>query len=226
MPTIAQVKVNTVGTTVRGNSNMIELTGYDHTNRRGFKKAFFETKKDGGRTRNAEVSDNLKQDDWVEITMDDSSYKNVQSIKVIAQPPGGDVPSQGGGESPTQGGGGGSSRGSSSGSSNASDKMSKAEWAAKDAKKELGVARSVALKAAISAVSSDGKGFTKTKMVQITKMIDSFTSYLLTGDFEGKLPEVPAPPAPPVTREPGDEQETPPVNEDGSGAPIDDDIPF
>jgi hypothetical protein len=220
MPTTAQVKVNTVGSTVRGSSNMVELTGYDHTNRRGFKKLFFETKKDGGLTKIAEAAQTLKQDDWVEITMDDSSYKNVQSIRRISQPADGDVPTQGGGGSYDKAATGGAAK---------TDKMSKAEWAAKDAKKEMGVARSVALKAAISAVSADGKGFTKVKLEQIKKMIDGFTSYLLTGDFEGKLPE-PAAAKPAGNKEPGDDQGAPPAGT-GDGVPIDesgpqDDIPF
>jgi hypothetical protein len=216
MPTTAQVKVNTVGSTTRGNLNMVELTGYDHTNRRGFKKLFFETKKDGGLTKNAETAQSLKQDDWVEITMDDSSYKNVQSIKKIAQPADGDVPSQGGG---------GTSPGTSQ-RNHSSDKMSKADWAAKDAKKEMGVARSVALKAAVQAVSADGKGFTKVKLEQIKKMIDGFTSFLLTGDFEGKLPE-PVVNEQPATKQPGDDREPPPVDApEIPEGPQDDDIPF
>jgi hypothetical protein len=218
MPTTAQVKVNTVGTTVRGNSNMIELTGYDHTNRRGFKKCFFETKKDGGRTRNAEVSDSLKQDDWVEITMDDSSYKNVQSIKVISQPAGGDVPSQGGG------GGGGSPPAGDTTRASSSNKMSKEEWAAKQLKEALNVARSNALKAAVTAVSGDGKGFTGAKMKMIEKMVPGFTSFLMTGDFEGKLPE-PVVNEQPSTKEPGDDQNTETESPADTGPP-DDDIPF
>jgi hypothetical protein len=206
---------------------MLELTGYDNTNRRGFKKLFFETKKDGGLTKNAETANTLKQDDWVEITMDDTSYKNVQSIKRIQEPAGSDVPSQGD-SNPSRGGGGGSSRGSGSGSSSASDKMSKAEWAAKDAKKELGVARSVALKAAVESVSADGKGFTTAKMKQVVKAADSFTSFLLNGDFEGKpeLAKPEPPPAPPVVtdRAPGDDQPGSPTAADDT--PIDDDIPF
>ncbi|MBW2645207.1 MAG: hypothetical protein JRE23_03325 [Deltaproteobacteria bacterium] len=221
MPTSAQVRVNTVRSTVRGDSNMLELTGYDNTNRRGFKKLFFETKKDGGLTKNAETANTLKQDDWVEITMDDTSYKNVQSIKRIQEPAGSDVPSQGGGQSSSGGGGGGQSK---------TDKMSKAEWAAKDAKKELGVARSVALKAAVAAVSGDGKGFTKVKAEQIQKMIDGFTSYLLNGNFDGKPePEVVVPETPaeaPADKQPGDDRAAGQATDGGEKAPIDDDIPF
>ena len=217
MPTTVQVKVNTVGSTVRGNINMVELTGYDHTNRRGFKKLFFETKKDGSLTRNKEIADTLNQDDWIEVTMDDTSYKNVQSIKKIAQPAGGDVPSQGdgGGSAPSGSGGGGS------------DKMSKAEWAAKDAKKELGVARSVALKTAVTACSADSSKVTKAKMEQIEKMADRFTAYLLSGDFSG-VPRIPA--DVPADKQPGDEQGIDdgrsPGTEPDAPTPSDDDIPF
>jgi hypothetical protein len=202
---------------------MLELTGFDATARRGFKKLFFETKKDGGLTKNAETANTLKQDDWVEVTMDDTSYKNVQSIRIIAEPAGQNVPSQAGGEQS-----GGAPVGGNPRSANGTDKMSKAEWAAKDVKKELGVARSVALKAAVAAVSSDGKGFTKVKAEQIKKMINGFTSFLLNGDFDGK-PEadVPAPPPLPPTvtdRQPGDDQAGSPTAADDT--PIDDDIPF
>jgi hypothetical protein len=169
----------------------------------------------------------LKQDDWVEVTMDDTSYKNVQSIRIIAEPAGQNVPSQAGGE---QSGGGAPAAGGGT-RANSSDKMSKAEWAAKDTKKELGVARSVALKAAVAAVSSDGKGFTGGKMKQIVKMAGGFTSFLLNGDFEGK-PEadVPAPPPPPPVagpnKEPGDDRAEGQATDGGEKAPIDDDIPF
>jgi hypothetical protein len=112
--------------------------------------------------------------------------------------------------------------------------VSKAEWAAKDAKKELGVARSVALKAAVTAVSADGKGFTAGKMKQIVKMIDGFTSYLINGDFEGKpVTEVVVPETPvvqtdntPADQQPGDDQAAGQATDGGEKAPIDDDIPF
>jgi hypothetical protein len=205
---------------------MLELTGYDATARRGFKKLFFETKKDGGLTKNAETANTLKQDDWVEITMDDTSYKNVQSIRIIAEPAGSNVPSQAGGAPASNQAAGGSSS-----ASGGSSKMSKAEWAAKQAKEALGIARSVALKVGIEAVSADGKGFTEKKMGQIKKMVTGFTSFLITGDFEGKLPEVvvPAVSETPADKQPGDDQSQdgpptePPAADD---TPIDDDIPF
>jgi hypothetical protein len=222
MPTNAVVRVNTVRSTVRGNSNMLELTGYDATNRRGFKKVFFETKKDGGLTKNAETANGLKQDDWVNITMDDSSYLNVQSIQRCAEPEGVDVPSQAGGAPAASGG-------VSGGTSTApkADKMSKAEWAAKQAREALNIARDGALKAAVRAVSGDGKGFTKPKMEQVIKLSLSFAAFLFTGDFNGvaeitePVVEVVETPAATTTRQPGDDAEVP-INEINT----DDDIPF
>jgi len=99
MPTNVQVKVNTVNhTTQRSNAgnelNYVEITGYDATNSKGFKKRFFATKKDGTATKNAETADSLNQDDWIQITLDDTSYHNVQTLKKIAQPAGMEAPSQ------------------------------------------------------------------------------------------------------------------------------------
>jgi hypothetical protein len=198
---------------------MIEMTGYDATNRRGFKKVFFETTKDGKRTRNAEVSDGLKQDDWVEVTMDDSSYKNVQSIKVIAEPAGQDVPAQGGG---------GNAPGTSQ-RNHSSDKMSKAEWAAKDRKKEVSVSRSVAVKSA--ALLFTGKGATKAIVDSLEKLAYRMEAYLLKGAFDADLDAEPVelPPAPeqPATQTtPAGQGDGAPINEDGGNAPDDDDIPF
>jgi len=221
MPTSAQVKVNTVRSTVRGDSNMLELTGYDNTNRRGFKKLFFETKKDGGLTKNAETANTLKQDDWVEVTMDDSSYKNVQSIKRIGEPTGAEAPpaveNRSGG-----GGGGGAAK---------TDKMSKADWAAKDRKKEIGVARSVALKAAVGVCGTSASAPTKKIVNAIEKLAFRFEAYLIKGDFNADLdadePEHTSPEGP-STVHPMDEQPNTPVDVTVAeeGAPIDDDIPF
>jgi len=177
MPSIVNVKVSNVGTIVRGDKNMVEINGYDLTNNKGFKKAFFETKRDGGRTKNAEISDGLSQGDFMEVTMDDTSWANVQFIKKIAEPAGGaSAPDMGkapaGSGNPTGGG---------------SDKMSKAEWAAKDAKKETGVARSVALKAASHIAASSGKGATKAIVDSMEKLAYRMEAYLLKGDFNAEL---------------------------------------
>ena len=101
--------------------------------------------------------------------------------------------------------------------------MSKAEWAAKDAKKELGVARSVAVKSAVIACSADSAKVTKAKMEQIEKMANRFTSFLLNGDFEGK-PEIPCCPPTTSTKEPGDDDNV--GDAPGNPGPEDDDIPF
>ena len=207
MPVTVQVKVNTQGSTTRGNSNMVELTGYDHTNNKGFKKLFFEEKKSGGMTQAAQVAKTLVQDDWCEVTMDDSSYHNVTMIKKIAAPAGAPAESQGAGSSEranqrSSGGGGGS------------DRMSKEEWAAKDLKKDISVARSVALKAAVEMA---GTGINKTNVSAIQKLAPIFELYLLHGDFNYVEPEPVAQPEP---------VEYQPENTTATPGPEDDDIPF
>jgi hypothetical protein len=106
MPTTVQVKVNTVTHTTQqskaGNDlNYVEITGFDAAAGKGFKKRCFATKKDGTATKNAETADSLSQNDWVEITMDDSSYKNIQTIKKIAEPAGMSAPDQSEGKATT-----------------------------------------------------------------------------------------------------------------------------
>jgi len=211
MPVTVQVKVNTQGSTTRGNSNMVELTGYDHTNNKGFKKLFFEEKKSGGMTQAAQVAKTLVQDDWCEVTMDDSSYHNVTMIKKIAAPAGAPAESQGAGSSEranqrsSRGGGGGGG---------GSDRMSKEEWAAKDLKKDISVARSVALKSAVDMV---GTGINKTNVGAIQKLAPIFELYLLHGDFNYVEPEPVAQPEPCCPND----NNTPEPDED-----YDSDIPF
>jgi hypothetical protein len=225
MPSTCQVKVNTVKHTSQiGKANQtlnyVEVTGYDATNSKGFKKRFFATKKDGTATVNAEIADGLNKDDWCEFLMDDTEWQNVQTIKKIAQPEGLTAPDQGGG-------GGSASSGSSGGGGGGggSDKMSKEEWAAKDRKKEIGVARSVALKSAVLSCAADGAKVTKAKMEQIEKMADLFYNFLMGGDFNKKpadniIHNVPDKIKPPADV-PGDVdgEERPPVT-------AEDDIPF
>ena len=217
MPTSAQVKVNTVGSTVRGNSNMVELTGYDATNRRGFKKLFFETKKDGGLTKNAETAQSLKQDDWVEITMDDSSYKNVQSIRIIQEPAGQDVPAQGQGSSPAPA--------SSGGGGAKSDRMTKAEWAAKDRKKEVSVARSVAIKAAVVMAGICDKTATKPAVDAMEKLAYRIEAYLMKGAFDAALDVEVVEAVAQVDNTPVASNDSPPIDND-TAPTQDDDIPF
>jgi hypothetical protein len=221
MPTIVQVKVNTPGTTTRGNSNMIQLTGYDFTNGRGFKKLFFEEKQQGGRTANAEVSDTLQKDDWVEITMDDTQYNNVTNIRKISMPAGADVPDSNQGK-PS---GGGSQDNQTFKPADDKNKMSKADWAAKDRKKEASVARSVALKS--SAVLFTGKGATKAIVDSLEKLALRMEAYIMSGDFSAELAAEPIalPTAPPPTEALTDNSG---VNQGAGGTPgpEDDDIPF
>jgi hypothetical protein len=137
MPTKVQVKVNTVNHTTQtsnaGNElNYVEITGFDSTNNKGFKKRFFATKKDGTATKNAETADTLNQDDWIEITLDDTSYHNVQTLKKIQEPAGMTAPSQGSTASGNPKGSGGSKGGYKG-----------------NPAKDKAIARSVALKAAV-----------------------------------------------------------------------------
>jgi hypothetical protein len=202
MPTKLQVKVNTVTHTEQNGYNYVQVTGLDHTNNKGFKKRFFATKKDGSATKNAETADSLSKDDWVEFTLDDTSYKNVQSLKKIGAPAdAGSVPSQGGNS-----GGGRSSGGS--------DKMSKADWAAKDANKERSMARHKALVVATDYCIAAGLKKGKDNVAGILDVAARFEEYLN-----------------PSSKQPGDEKAT--VTTTASVAtevettPVqDDDIPF
>jgi len=223
MPTTVQVKVNTVQhisipkkSDPSVNLNYVEITGYDNTNRKGFKKRFFATKQDNTATVNAEIADTLKQDDWVEVVMDDTSYKNVQTIRKISAPSGADVPSQSQGGS----GGGGKRGGGSNG-------MTKEEWALKDLKKEISIHRQAALKNAVVACSADSSKVTKAKMEQIEKMALRMTAFLDSGDFDGPMLKAEVP-SPVVSKEPGDEQDVPGMNDQPTPPTVaeDDDIPF
>jgi hypothetical protein len=210
------VKVSNVGTIVRGDKNMVEINGYDLTNNKGFKKAFFETKRDGGRTKNAEISDGLSQGDFIEVTCDDTSWANVQFIKKIAEPAGGaSAPDMG--TAPAAGGG---TR------ANSSDKMSKAEWAAKDAKKEIGVARSVAIKSAALMCSGTAAAPSKKLVETMEKLAYRIEAYLLNGDFNADLAAVVEPEVSPKV-----ETASPAEGNQAEGAgpasgSQDDDIPF
>jgi hypothetical protein len=213
MPSNVQVKVNSVGDVERGNFTMVEIKGYDHTNNKNISKSFFKTKKDGGMTKNAEKAGNLSPGDWIEMILDDSSYKNMQSFKPISAPAGGDA---GASSAPSSGGGGGG------GGNN--DKMSKEEWALKDAKKELSMARHKAIEA--SAIMNSGKGITKAVVESMEKLAARLTAYILTGDFDGEVVE-PTLETIPAGKEPGDEQGVDTGDAGATQTPgEDDDIPF
>jgi hypothetical protein len=118
MPTNVKVKVSDVSpTTIQSAAgkdlNYIVLKGYDDTNSKGFSKRFFATKQDGTATKNAEVAETLAPNDWVEVEIDDSSYKNVTRIRKISEPAGGSAPDQTNYKSNAGSAGGSSSKGSS-----------------------------------------------------------------------------------------------------------------
>ena len=167
MPTKVNVRINTVQHTSQVSSaghnlNYVEITGYNETDGKGFKKRFFATKKDGTATKNAETADALNKDDWAEFMLDDTSYNNVQTLKKIAAPANATAPAQAG-STPAPAGG--------------APKMSKADWAVKDQAKNESIARSVALKAAVDFMS--GNGETDSEVV-IDKAVE-FEAYLLNG---------------------------------------------
>jgi hypothetical protein len=221
MPTNVNVKVNTVGQVVRGQFNMVEINGYDHSNNRAFKKAFFETKKDNTLTKNAEIANGLVQNDWVCITLDDTSYHNVQSIRKIAEPQGGSAAAA---AAPAPAAGGGTR-------ANSADKMSKADWAEKDRKKEVSVNRSVAVKSAAALFGA--KPITKAILKAFETLAYRIEAYLALGSFDEQVPadkpaEVPTPtPAvPPAEAKVYDETTGPEPTDVKVAAGEDDDIPF
>ena len=197
MPTV-QVRVNTINPDAKqGDYDAVEITGFDQTNNRGFKKKFFSTKKGTSiATKAAEAAYGLNKDDWCEITMDDSTYQNVQSIRKIDPPSGAAAPPAGSG---------GGSRPTSSAGASGSDKMTKAEWAEKDAKKDAAIARNSALKSAVELMKVVGK-------------IKGKDTVKLVLDVAGRFEEYLNPPS----REPGDEEpETPGRTTSPSGTTLD-----
>lgn len=142
MPTTYQVRVEHIDTEAKqGSYDAIELTGYSLTDNDVFKKKFFSKKKDKvTATKQAETAYKLNPGDWCEITLDDSSYHNVSSIKQIAPPAGAN---QAPASAPTASSQAPAARRRQAQS--ASDKMSKEEWAAKDRAKEESMARHKAL---------------------------------------------------------------------------------
>ena len=196
MPSTVKVKINQVNHITRGDYNLIEVTGYDYTDNKGFKKSFFAEKKDGGATVNAQNAEVLKQDDWAEFTLDDSSYNNVQSLKAIGAPAGG-APAQ-------------------AQSGPAPDSVSKK----REGRTVSMLNRESALSAAVRMLA--GEKITKAVVNSLEKMAYRMEAFLRLGSFDAE-PEADAEPAAPVTpiKEdvPGDE--TPPVP-----GPEDEDIPF
>ena len=213
MPTTIQVKVNTIQPTTRGEYNMIEITGLDFTNNKGFKKAFFENKKNGGRTVIAEISDTLKQDDWVEIVQDDSSYHNIQTMKKIGEPAGGSAsPSQSEGRSTGGGGGGAPSTGGGKKSGNY---------------RSVGALnREVALNCATKIMTKVVEnGFSKATIDSLEKLAYRMEAFLVKGDFDAEVEAVPES-APPAMDPPPPPATQPDLPEDNNQTQADDDIPF
>lgn len=171
MPQTVQVKVNTVNHTTQtsnaGNElNYVEITGFDATNSKGFKKRFFATKKDGTATMNAEKADSLNQDDWIEITLDDTSYHNVQTLKKIQEPAGMTSPSQ-----------------SSAAAGN--PKTTKRTYKP-DPEKAKSIARSVALKAAVDFACNSSDTTTVDDVIVVA---DRFELYLAGQTVDGEIRE-------------------------------------
>ena len=208
MGDVLQIRINTINANAKqGSYDAVEITGFDLQNNRGFKKKFFATKKDGSATKNAETAYLLNKDDWCEITLDDTSYKNVQTIKQISAPAGAES------APPAQSGGGGKR---SSGGGGGSDKMSKAEWAEKDRKKEAAIARNSSLKAAVEFMKVVGKVAKKDNVELCLDVARKFEDFLLVDN-----------------KQPGDEQVMDTAGEEKAmgSAPTtppveDDDIPF
>ena len=195
MPTTVNVKINTVQhtqqTSQAGNElNYVEVTGYDSTNNKGFKKRFFATKKDGTATKNAETADSLKQDDWVEFTLDDTSYNNVQTLKKINEPAGMSAPSQASPDSGNPKAAGGKKGGG---------------YKANPAK-EIAIRKSVALKAAVDLV----KGDQETGVAGCIEIAKQFEDYLKP---TAEKPEVVTAPNGNTIENPTG-QETPPAPQD------------
>lgn len=205
MPSTIKVKIKSIEPSTRGKFNGLEVSGYDATNNKGYKQFTFETTQKGDLTKVAEALQGVGAGDWIEIDQDDTKYKNITSVKKCAEPEGG-APAGGSGNS---GGGGGN------------DRMSKAEWAEKDRKKEVSISRQSALKHAVAAVAGDGKAFTKASATSLEKLALRFEAFLMTGDFDGTIE------APVVKEDPRPKDDVKnPDDDSGPTTPQDDDIPF
>jgi hypothetical protein len=210
MPAKVQVRINTVGHITRGEYNLIEVTGYDETNRSGFKKSFFAEKKEGGATVNAQIAESLTQDDWAEFTLDDTSYHNVQSIRAIGAPANASAPAQSGGSAPASSGGSPASGGGG----------------AKKTGRSVGMLnRGSALEAAVKLTA--GEKPTKGLINTLEKLAYRMEAFLSKGSFDADVDAVDEPVAPEVpVAQPDNTTATQPPVGDAPPAPEDDDIPF
>lgn len=199
MPQTITVKVNTIEDTVLGDYNYKELKGYDSTNNKNITKRFFAEKKNGGPTQAAMVADTCAQGDWVDLILDDSSYHNVQSMKKVGEPAGGAGPS--------------ADTGASAGAP--------ASSVSKKTGRTVGMLnREKALESAVAMVSSD-KPATGAVVKSMEKLAFRMEAFLVKGDFNADLQEVPVPEQPKTaSSDPSSDQPGPPIT------PEDDDIPF
>jgi hypothetical protein len=122
----------------------VYISGRNTADNSGYQTRTFAQYK-GKATKTAEALDALNAGDYVLLNLkQNGKFLNLQSVVVLTETPPADTSggsaSGGGSSAPATSGGGYQKKGS----------MSKAEWAAKDAKKEASIARSVALKEAVN----------------------------------------------------------------------------
>jgi hypothetical protein len=120
----------------------VYISGRNTADNSGYQTRTFAQYK-GKATKTAEALDALNAGDYVLLNLkQNGKFLNLQSVVVLTETPPADTSDGGSAPSgaPKSTGGGYQKKGS----------MSKAEWAAKDAKKEASIARSVALKEAVN----------------------------------------------------------------------------
>lgn len=105
MPSTIKVKVKSVELSERGNKNGFEIVGFDATNKKGYKTFIFETTQSGDATKAGLVARDLQSGDWIECVVDDSKWKNIQTMKKTSAGTGGGSSSRGTGIMPSSGGG-------------------------------------------------------------------------------------------------------------------------
>lgn len=201
---MVKVKVRTISPEVSGNYNYVQITGYDMTNDRGFKKRVFAETRDGSPTAMAKKLNSLTSGDIVEITLDDSKYKNITDVKLLEK-----------GASQSSGGNKGYSKGGGS---------KKGEF-----RTVAQLNREPALDMAIKVVMADGKAITAKKKEQIEGLAVRFENYLVAGSFDKKPEPVTdnkaeSPRAP--EEEPTTQNEPDPNDAPEPGFDPDSDIPF
>lgn len=193
---VSEVSHTTIQSSAGNDLNYVVLKGYDDTNSKGFSKRFFATKKDGSPTQNAQIADGLGPNDWVEVTMDNTSYRNVTSIKKITPPAGSSAPDQTDYKSNTSAP---SSGGSKGGSGRSGDQLN----------------RATALELAVACLaSSDNNTPTVNTVIEIA---ERFETYIVHGTGKPSMTYTPS------NNTPEDAQAEQDPNLEDVG---DDDIPF